>query len=120
MSTTSAIFKGFTATILASLVALAFKELSVCVLAAASLPILGFFLMDIFYLGLERKYRALYERVRTGAQPLDYSLSTQNITKDEAHSGVLACLSSQSILLFYIPCIVAYIILAVLKILGFK
>lgn len=108
MATASALFKGFTATVLAGVIAIAFKDMSVYVLGVMVLPMLGFLLMDLFYLGLERKYRVLYASVCDGTHECDYSLDVSAICEYQSKSNLRACLTSKSITLFYGPCFVEY------------
>lgn len=78
------------------------------------LPSIGFFLMDVYYLRLERKYRILYERVRLRKVPADYSMSVAQI--DEPSCSRIHAFASNSILLFYGPLFMAYLLLIVFKV----
>lgn len=57
MSTASAIFKGFAATIVSGIAALTYCDVHPTVLALSFVPVLLFALLDIYYLKLEKKYR---------------------------------------------------------------
>ena len=65
MSTASAIFKGFAATVVAGIAALTYCEVNTWILTLSFVPVLLFLLLDIYYLKLEKRYRYLYEQVRT-------------------------------------------------------
>lgn len=100
MSTASAVFKGFAATIVAGVSAISYCEINILILGLSFLPVILFALLDIYYLMIEKKYRYLYEQVRTDRHEVDFSL---NLTKDNEVSGarVRDCIKSPSIYLFY-------------------
>ena len=75
MSTTSAVFKGFAATIVAGIAALTYADIHTWVLGMSFIPILSFAMLDVYYLKLEKKYRYLYEQVRTDQHPVDFSMN---------------------------------------------
>ena len=113
MSTSSAIFKGFAATIVGGVAALSYCEVNTLILGLSFAPVLVFALLDIYYLKLEKKYRYLYEQVRTDVQVADFSMK---LTKDNkvAQARVWDCIKSPSIWLFYpvmiaILCVVMYL-----------
>ena len=54
MSTASAIFKGFAATFLAGTVTIGFQDISPIVLGIMTLPLVGFLMLDVYYLQLEK------------------------------------------------------------------
>ena len=64
MSTISAIFKGFAATIVAGISAISYSTTNLWVLGLSFLPVLAFAIMDVYYLKLERKFRFLFDQVR--------------------------------------------------------
>ena len=103
MSTISAIFKGFAATIVAGISTISYKTTNVLVLGLSFLPVLAFAMLDIYYLKLERKFRFLFEQVRLDKHAVDFSM---NLTKDpleiiSAKARTLDCIKSPSIYLFY-------------------
>lgn len=100
MSTASAIFKGFAATIVAGIAALSYCDVNTYILGLSFVPVLLFALLDIYYLQLEKKYRYLYEQVRTDEHEVDFSMK---LTKDNksAKARVIDCIKSLSIWLFY-------------------
>lgn len=105
MSTASAIFKGFAAAIVAGIAALSYCDVNTCILGLSFVPVLLFALLDIYYLQLEKKYRYLYEQVRTDEHEVDFSME---LTKDKkaAKARVWDCIKSPSIWLFY-PAMIA-------------
>lgn len=117
MSTASAVFKGFAATIVAGIAALTYCDVNLVILGLSFIPVVLFFLLDIYYLKLEKKYRYLYEQVRTDRHTIDFSM---RLTKDNksAKSRIVDCLGSPSIWLFYPVMIVILIVVFILKIKG--
>lgn len=105
MSTASAIFKGFAATIVAGIAALTYCEVNSWILALSFIPVVLFLMLDIYYLKLEKKYRYLYEQVRINAHVVDFSMK---LTKDNkaAKARIWDCIKSPSIWLFY-PAMIA-------------
>lgn len=117
MSTTSAIFKGFAATIVAGISTIG-NDVNTCVLLLSFLPVLSFCALDIYYLKLERKFRYLYNQVIADKHKSDFSMSLKDIDDKDAKARVWDCIKSPSIWLFY-PLMVAILaIVSVLRIRG--
>lgn len=114
MSTNSALFKGFTASLVAGIVAILFSGLSFWAAILATLSIICFGGLDIYYLQLEKRYRFLYEQVRTGKHQIDFSMDPPSIC--EANLTIMNCILSKSIIGFYLPILV--VLLSV--VLGFQ
>ena len=114
MSTTSAIFKGFAATIVSGIAALTYSDVNTAILVLSFVPVVLFALLDIYYLKLEKKYRYLYNQVRLDKHPVDFSME---LTEDNtiAKSRVRDCVKSPSIWLFYPAMIGILIIVYILK-----
>ena len=70
----------------------------------AYIPIIVFWFLDTYYLQLERKYRALYEKVRVedAKGNLDIKISVSNIG-DSKNLWYLSCFTSIRELGFYLP-----------------
>jgi uncharacterized membrane protein len=64
MAGNSALLKGWSVTIAAALLALAAKEASLRFAVLALFPAASFWILDAFYLRLERLFRSLYDDVR--------------------------------------------------------
>ena len=103
MSTISAIFKGFAATIVAGVASLTYKDVNVWVLGLSFLPVLAFAVLDVYYLTLERKFRFLFEKVRKGECEINFSmkLTTDPVEILRAKARIWDCIKSPSIYLFY-------------------
>ncbi len=120
MSTISAIFKGFAATIVAGIAVISYCEVNLLVLGLSFLPVLSFAVLDIYYLILERKFRFLFDQVRLEKKEIDFSLK---LTKDpieirQAKARVRDCIKSPSIFLFYPLMLLILSIVLILKSVG--
>ena len=88
------------------------------VLLLMALPLLAFLMLDVYYLRLERRYRYLYELVRKGVRVADFSMDVRSIDQAKARASICECLSSPSIVLFYIPVFLAFGIMVGMKVCG--
>ena len=100
--------------------ALGAKESDKRFMLIAFVPIIGFWLLDAFYVQQERRYTALYRSVcEKKEEDIDFNLNTRIITftSDEAERiCFLNCLKSTSVSLFYGVLSAALILLvAILK-----
>lgn len=114
MSTTSAIFKGFSATIVAGISLISYSETNTWILIFSFFPILAFAMLDTYYVVLERKFRFLYKQVCKDKHPVDFSmdLTTDPLEKIEAKARIWDCIKSPSIFLFY-PLMFAVLIVVI-------
>lgn len=117
MSTISAIFKGFAATIVAGISMISYSTINLWVLGLSFLPVLAFAIMDIYYLKLERKFRFLFDQVRQDNHVIDFSMK---LTSDPAEiisakARTRDCIKSPSILLFYPLMLTILVVVFVLK-----
>lgn len=117
MSTISAIFKGFAATIVAGISAISYATTNLLVLGLSFLPVLAFAALDIYYLKLEKRFRYLYEQVRTDKHDIDFStkLPDKPIDIIQAEARISDCLKSPSIYLFYPFMLIVLAIVFVMK-----
>ena len=120
MSTISAIFKGFAATIVAGVAALTYKDINVWVLGLSFLPVLAFAILDVYYLTLERKFRFLFEQVRKDEHEIDFSmkLTSDPVEILRAKARIWDCMKSPSIYLFYPMMMAILIAVFLLKLKG--
>ena len=119
MATTSAVFKGFCATIIAGISAISYAEINKWMLLLAIAPVICFFTLDVYYLRLEKRFRALYNMVRTGQHEIDFDLNppkARSLKYKEA--SIWHCLKSPSIFLFYLPSAVISTIVIIMKFKG--
>jgi hypothetical protein len=103
MSTISAIFKGFAATIVAGISAISYSTTNIWVLGLSFLPVFAFAILDIYYLKLERKSRFLFDQVRLDKHDVDFSmkLTIDPLEIISAKARTWDCIKSPSIYLFY-------------------
>lgn len=115
MATSSAIIKGFSATILAGVSVLSYGSINWLVIVSI-MPIISFMILDIYYLQLERRYRYLYDSVRNNNHEVDFEMKPPNVksilsydnSKEAKRVRIRSCISSWSILVFYVPVIIVY------------
>ena len=117
MSTVSAIFKGFAATIVSGISLISYSKINIWILGLSFLPVLVFAVMDIYYLGLERKFRFLFEQVRNDKHAIDFSMKFTDDPLEiiSAKASVWECIKSPSIYLFYPVLLLILIIVLILK-----
>ena len=120
MSTSAALFKGFSATIVAGISLITYSKQSVIILLLSFIPIIVFAILDIYYLMLERKMRYLYQLVRTGEQPCDFDmeLTIGKPDYEKARIRKRDLVKSPSICIFYPAMIVILIIVLLMEIGG--
>ena len=120
MSTISAIFKGFAATIVAGVATLTYKDVNVWVLGLSFLPVLAFAILDVYYLTLERKFRFLFDQVRKDEHEIDFSMKLTNDPVEilRAKARAWDCIKSPSIYLFYPLMTAVLIVVWIFKIKG--
>lgn len=117
MSTISAIFKGFAATIVGGISAISYSTTNVGILGLSFLPVLAFAALDIYYLKLERKFRFLFDQVRLDKHAIDFSIDLTNDPLEiiSAKARTWDCIKSPSIYLFYPLMLFVLIIVFILK-----
>ena len=117
MSTISAIFKGFAATIVAGISAISYSSTNIWILGLSFLPVLVFAVLDIYYLKLERKFRLLFDQVRLDEHEIDFSMKLTNDPVEiiRAKARTWDCIKSPSIYLFYPLMLVVLVAVLVLK-----
>ena len=120
MSTISAIFKGFAATIVAGISAISYSSTNIWILGLSFLPVLAFAVLDVYYLKLERKFRFLFDQVRMGEHEVDFSMELTNDPLEiiSAKARTWDCIKSPSIYLFYPLMATILIIVMILRFCG--
>lgn len=120
MSTNSALFKGFAATIVAGISMLSFGQLNTWIMLLSFVPVVSFFVLDVYYFTLERKFRYLYDQVREERHEIDFSmeLTKKSIEIIEAKARVWDCVRSPSIFFFYPVMLCVLLIVCILRLRG--
>ncbi len=110
--------KAWAMTLVTVVGALGAKETDKRFMLLAFVPIIGFWLLDAFYVQQERRYKALYRSVcEKKEDDIDFNLNTRNITftSDEAKRiCFFNCLKSTSVSPFYGVLTVTLILLVVI------
>lgn len=95
------LLKGWTVTLIAALFALAAKDSKDIYFLIAYLPAFMFWVLDGYFLSQERRFRALYDYVRTVDEVrIDYSMDTSAF-KDEFRNSWLGAMFSMTLLIYY-------------------
>jgi hypothetical protein len=100
MNTNSFLIKGWAITLVSALFALAAKDSNIKFVLVTYISIPTFWLLDSFYLALERQYRGLYEKVTiTNEYQIDFKMNASafNIKKNRW----ICAIFSKSVILFY-------------------
>lgn len=104
MSNNSFLIKGWCVTIIAGVYALAEKDINKDFVMISFFVLLSFWLLDAYYLRLERMFRCLYNEVcDKNENEIDFSMS---INKFSDANVIIKSAFSSSILLFYFPLLV--------------
>lgn len=116
MSAKSMSIKGWCITLISAL--LVFSERSKSFrfyfILIIALPLISFYILDTYYLILERRYRGLYEEVRTNKKH-DYEMT---VKKKISFSDYGIVLKGTAQLWFYIPTII--VLTAIILLYSFK
>lgn len=122
MAGNSALMKGFSATIVATVLAMSLDEANWQYILITIIPMLIFALVDAYYLGFERKYRNLYNLVSAGKLNAHmYSLNLEDayfkphFAEINKGTSIQRCFFSATIVPFYFSFII-FILMIVLKI----
>lgn len=98
LATTSFLIKGWSVTLVAAIFALAAKDSNPAFVLIAYFPAIMFWLLDGYFLGMERRFVAMYNAASTG-NVSNYEIQPHNFT-DKRASMSGACFS-RTILLFH-------------------
>lgn len=117
MSSTSAIFKGFSATIVAGILSFFKSRINFFPIFVGIFFVAVFAILDTYYLSLERKFRLLFEQVAKDQHPIDFSIKPvfNHQTLIDKKINFLNCLRSPSICLFYLPLLLFLFVTILLK-----
>lgn len=103
MSSNSFKLKGWAVTLIAGIFALSAKDSKYIFFLISYVPLILFWILDTYYVQLERKYRNLYDKVRQlEEKDIDFSMK---ITKDllTEKTTYFKCFFSISEIIFYLP-----------------
>lgn len=95
------LLKGWSITLIAALFALAAKDANKSYFVIAYFPLFIFWSLDGYFLSQERKFRALYDHVRTlDESQIDFSMDTRPFSNDLRHTWVGSA-SSNTLVIYY-------------------
>ena len=103
MNVNSFLIKGWTITLVAALFALAAKDANINYIMICYIAIPAFWILDGFYIGIERQYRELYKEVINKTEDkIDFNMDATKFNKGDSTwvSGVF----SKTLLIFYGVC----------------
>ncbi|MDL0133449.1 hypothetical protein [Halobacterium salinarum] len=87
--------KGWSVTLIVVVLLFRTRDLHLLV---AFIPLFGFWILDAYYLKLERRYRSMYEDARTGNQDRDqFEMDASEYSVD----SILELMKSKSLVLFH-------------------
>lgn len=120
MSTSSALFKGFSATIVAGISMISYCQQNTFIIFLSFIPVVLFAILDMYYLRLEKKMRHLYKLVASGEHTCDFDMEYKIAREDYGEAGmrVSDILQSPSIYIFYPVMILILVIVLGMKIGG--
>ena len=99
--------KGWAITLIAALFALAARDTNQRYICIAYFPVVIFWILDGYFLSMERSFRGLYDDVRKrDPQKIDFSMNPIPYKKTNPRNGWLRSMFSLSLLWFYLPLIV--------------
>lgn len=95
------LLKGWSITLIAALFALAAKDTNKSYFVIAYFPLFIFWSLDGYFLSQERKFRALYDHVRTlDESQIDFSMDTKPFSNDVRHMWAGSA-SSNTLVIYY-------------------
>lgn len=109
MNVNSFLIKGWTITLVAALFALAAKDANVNYVVICYIPIPAFWILDGYYLSIERQYRRLYNQViEKKEDEIDFNMNARRFNEGDATwaNGIF----SKTVLVFYGICIATTLI----------
>ena len=105
--------KGWSITLVVGLFALAAsKGANPLFSIVAFLPVFVFWILDGYFLSMERSFRGLYDDVRKrDPKDIDFAMNPAPYKAADPRNGWIASLCSQTLLWFYTPIVVAMLLL---------
>lgn len=105
------VVRGWCITLVSAILAFALTREGPNLFLAGVPPIIVFWLLDAYYLGHERKFRALYDQVRTQpVETIDFTLSTEGLATEQAYPAFF----SPALLLVHGGLLIALIVIYVI------
>ena len=109
--------KGWAMTLVTAVIALSAKDSDYRFIVFAIIPVVGFWVLDSFYLQQERRYKLLYKNVaETDDSDIDFNMDAGKATgtiEEMKRLCLCKCLFSASEIWFYLIIAVAVIVLVI-------
>lgn len=103
--------KGWAMTLVSAIIALSAKDADSRFILFGIIPVIGFWILDSFYLQLERKYKELYSQVLLKDEgDIDFSMNITNIASER--TKFIHCMFAKVEWIFYVFILVSIFILA--------
>ncbi len=115
MGNNSFMLKGWAVLVIVAIFTFAGEQNNVKCILFTIIPLIVFWGLDSYYLQLERKFRVLYDDVRSkNEEDIDYDMNFNNVSITVESSKKLSyfkCLTSMTEILFYVTCIVTTVLI---------
>ena len=102
MANNSFMLKAWTVTLITAIIALDKKSSGVESVLVFYIPVIMFWVLDSYYLQMERKFRVIYHKTANSEDQLDFTMSLQPSSRADK-TYYYQCLFSKTELVFYIP-----------------
>ena len=102
MANNSFMLKAWTVTLITAIIALDKKSSGVESVLVFYIPVIMFWVLDSYYLQMERKFRVIYHKAANSEDQLDFTMSLQPSSRTDK-TYYYQCLFSKTELVFYIP-----------------
>jgi len=125
MASNSFALKGGTIALVSGIFVFASRMSNFQYFLVALIPVVFFWILDSYYLQLERKYRKLYDFVRKieSDEGIDFDMNYQKVCVDIEDSKTLCfgnCVLSRSEILFYVPLLLIVFVVSICVSLEFS
>lgn len=109
LSTNSFLLKGWSVVLVSALFALSANNSNVSFVLLAYIPAIAFWALDGYFLSLERRYRSLYDKIRS-QEPDEIDFSMKPPKSGDSYDTWLFSVSSKTLLVFHGAILVSVII----------
>ncbi len=116
MANNSFLLKEWTAILVSALFALSAKDSNIAFVNVAFLPIIVFWILDGYFLKIEREYRKFYDKARQ-LEKVDFCLDTKSLLRKDEMECLTKVIFSKTLLPFYGTML---LVVVVIRILGGK
>lgn len=116
MQNNSFILKGWAVSLIAGIFALISKEARISCFATAYMPVLLFWILDSYYLQLERKYRVLYKAaIKKNSLEIDFNLDAPKARWEDKTTYLQSLISKTEVIFYLSSGLLAAIVIIILN-----